>query len=48
MLIINDLYDLATAGKPQQTLRLGPTLYERLSATEIAIATNKGWNVSNS
>lgn len=48
MLIINDLYDLATAEKPQQTLKLGPTLYGRLSASEIAIATNKGWNVTNS
>ena len=44
--MINGLYDLATAGKPRQSLVLGSTNLSKLSSSEIAVATNKGWNVS--
>lgn len=44
--IINGLYDLATAGKARQSLVLGSTNLAKLTAAEIAVATNKGWNVS--
>ena len=46
MNVINGLYDLATAGKPTQKLVLGSTNKAKLTADEIAIATNKGWSVS--
>lgn len=52
MNIINNLYDLnvryAEIGKPlyAQSLLLGATNIAKLSSDEIAIATNKGWNVS--
>ena len=52
MNIINNLYDLnvryAEIGKPlyTQSLVLGSTNLAKLTADEIAIATNKGWNVS--
>lgn len=46
MNVINNLYDIASAGVPQQTLQLGNTNRAKLTAEEIAIATNKGWQVS--
>lgn len=46
MSVINNLYDIATAGVQPQQLVLGNTLKAKLSAEEIAIATNKGWTVS--
>lgn len=45
MNIINKLYDLASAGINPQKLTLGSNL-AKLTEEEIAIATNKGWNVS--
>lgn len=44
--VINGLYDIATAGCNTQQLVLGSTNLAKLSAEEIAIATNKGWSVS--
>ena len=47
--IINNLYDLnVTYGSSsyKQTLNLGTTNKAKLTADEIAIATNKGWNVT--
>jgi hypothetical protein len=52
MNIINGLYDLnitySSVGQPlySQSLKLGATNIAKLSSEEIAIATNKGWNVS--
>ena len=46
MNVINKLYDIATAGCNTQQLVLGSTNLAKLSADEIAIATNKGWSVS--
>lgn len=46
MNVINNLYDIATAGVQTQDLVLGATNLDKLSADEIAIATNKGWTVS--
>lgn len=46
MNVINNLYDIATAGVQTQELRLGTTNLAKLTAEEIAIATNKGWTVS--
>lgn len=44
--VINKIYDLKSAKKNQQKLVLGSTNLEKLTADEIAIATNKGWAVS--
>lgn len=44
--IINGLYDIKTAGVKPQQLILGSTNLTKLTSEEIAIATNKGWNVS--
>lgn len=44
--ILNGLYDLAVNNKTTQSLILGTTNLAKLTAEEIAIATNKGWNVS--
>lgn len=44
--IIDGLYDLANNNKPAQSLIIGSTNLAKLAAEEIAIATNKGWNVS--
>lgn len=44
--VINGLYDLASHNKPAQGLFLGDVNLAKLTAEEIAIATNKGWNVS--
>ena len=46
MNIINNLYDIATKGCNTQQLVLGSTNLAKLTAEEIAIATNKGWTVS--
>ena len=46
MNIINNLYDLAGNGMNTQQLVLGATNLAKLTADEIAIATNKGWTVS--
>ena len=43
---INDLYDIASAGVQPQKLVLGSTNLAKLTAEEIAIATNKGWTGS--
>ena len=45
MNIINNLYDIKSKGVKPQTLQLGDTNKAKLNAEEIAIATNKGWNV---
>ena len=46
MNVINNLYDIKTAGVQTQQLVLGSTNISKLSAEEIAIATNKGFSVS--
>lgn len=46
MNVINDLYDIATKGCKAQRLSLGTTNLAKLTEEEIAIATNKGWNVT--
>lgn len=46
MNVINGLYDIATKGCNTQQLVLGSTNLAKLTAEEIAIATNKGWSVS--
>lgn len=46
MNIINNLYDIASLGCNKQKLGIGETNLAKLTAEEIAIATNKGWNVS--
>lgn len=45
MNVINGLYDIATAGCNTQQLTLGSNNIAKLTAEEIAIATNKGWSV---
>ena len=45
MNIINNLYDIKSKGVKPQTLQLGDTNKAKLTAEEIAIATNKGWNI---
>lgn len=46
MNVINNLYDIKTKGCKNQNLNLGSTNLAKLTAEEIAIATNKGWNVT--
>ena len=46
MNVINGLYDIATKGCNAQQLVLGSTNLAKLTAEEIAIATNRGWSVS--
>lgn len=46
MNVINNLYDIATKGVKTQKLVLGSKNLAKLTAEEIAIATNKGWSVS--
>lgn len=46
MNVINNLYDIKTKGCNVQGLILGGTNLSKLTSEEIAIATNKGWNVS--
>ena len=45
MNVINNLYDIKSKGVKTQTLQLGNTNKAKLTMEEIAIATNKGWNV---
>ena len=45
MNVINNLYNIKSKGVKPQTLQLGNTNKAKLTAEEIAIATNKGWNV---
>ena len=45
MNVINNLYDIKSKGVKPQTLQLGNTNKAKLTVEEIAIATNKGWNV---
>ena len=44
--VINNLYDIKTKGVKPQQLVLGSTNLAKLTAEEVAIATNKGWTVS--
>ena len=44
--VVNNLYDIKTAGVKAQKLVLGFTLRIKLGSEGIAIATNKGWTVS--
>ena len=46
MSVINNVYDIATKGCNVQTLQIGSTNLAKLTEDEIAIATNKGWNVT--
>ena len=46
MNVINNLFDIASIGVRPQQLVLGATNLAKLTDEEIAIATNKGWNVS--
>ena len=46
MNVINNLYDIATAGVQPQQLQLGSTNLAKLTDEEKAIATNKGWSIS--
>lgn len=46
MNVINGLYDISSKGVKPQQLVLGSTNLSKLTADEIAIATNKGWRVS--
>lgn len=46
MNVINGLYDIKTKGCNPQQLVLGSDNLAKLTAEEIAIATNKGWTVS--
>ncbi len=45
MNVINNLYDIKSKGVKPQTLQLGDKNKAKLTVEEIAIATNKGWNV---
>lgn len=46
MNVINKVYDIATKGVATQSLTIGSTNIAKLTAEEIAIATNKGWSIS--
>lgn len=46
MNVINDLYDIGSAGVKPQQLVLGSTNLNKLTAEEKAIATSKGWLLS--
>lgn len=46
MNVINNLYDIKTAGVKTQRLTLANTNLSKLTADEIAVATNKGWTVN--
>ena len=46
MSVINNLYDIGTAGVPTQDLILGSTNLAKLSQAEQDIATAKGWTLS--
>ena len=44
--VLNGLYDRASAGYSVLTLKLHPNALARLTADDIAIATNKGWTIA--
>ena len=46
MNVINGVYDIAAKGFRVQSIKIGETNLAKLTAEEIAIATNKGWSVS--
>ena len=46
MNVINNLYDIKAKGCKAQQLILGSTNISKLSAEEIAIATDKGFSIS--
>lgn len=46
MNVINNLYDIASAGVQPQKLQLGSDNLARITDEEKAIATNKGWSLS--
>ena len=46
MNVINNLYDLTANGLSGQTLKFGTTNLNKLTADQIAVATNKGWNLT--
>ena len=46
MNVINNLYDLTANGLSGQTLKFGTTNLNKLTAEQIAIATNKGWTLN--
>lgn len=46
MNIINNLYDRASAGYSVLTIKIHPDALARLTADDIAIATNKGWTIA--
>lgn len=43
--VLNNVYDIASLGIATQKIKLGSTNLAKLSAEEIAVATNKGWEV---
>lgn len=43
--VIENLYDIASAGIPTQKLSLGNSIIKHLTPEQIAVATNKGWTV---
>lgn len=45
MNVINNLYDIKSIGIKTVTIDIGETNLAKLTAEEIAIATNKGWNI---
>ena len=46
MNVINNLYDLAANGLSGKTLKFGTTNLNKLTADQIAVATNKGWTLT--
>ena len=46
MNVINNLYDIKSKGCNPQSLVLGSTNLAKLTSEEVAIAQNKGWNIS--
>ena len=46
MNVINNLYDLTANGLSSKTLKFGTTNLNKLTAEQIAVATNKGWTLS--
>ena len=45
--IFNNLYDRATAGYSIQPITIGSSNVSKITEDDIAIATNKGWRISN-
>ena len=46
MNVINNLYDLTANGLSGKTLKFGTTNLNKLTADQIAVATNKGWTLT--